>query len=125
MAFTGTPVVTPISDQLCRITGLSLADGATGTISLAVGTGQVKLPASLSWAPYARFDDPSGIVDLVESVEVDFHLVADPGATYGVSGRLWAAKANGADPSTFLVTFTNSDTNEATSAAFEIYLRFH
>jgi len=126
MAFTGTPVVTRVSEQLARITGLSLGSGATGTISLNEGAGQVKLPDSLNWSPYAGQDTGVGaVVDLVESVEVDWHFVADPGVNYGPSGRVFAVKSGGAAPSTFLITMQNADTSESVSAQFEIYIRFH
>lgn len=119
------PVITPVSDQLARITGVTLGSGAFGTISLQEGAGELRLPDSMNWAPYGRFDDPNQVVDLVESVEVDWHFLGDPGLTYELSGRIGLAKAAGGSPTTFLITLTNFDTGEDFTAPMEIYVRFH
>jgi hypothetical protein len=124
MAFTGTPVVKRVEDQLARITGLSIAAGATGTISLAVGAGEVKLPASLQWAPYAGQDAGDGKVDLEESVQVSYVFVTDTGGT-DASDRIAVTKTGGADPATFLITFQSFSTDEDVSGQMEIWVRFH
>lgn len=69
MAFTGTPVVTQVSDGLFRITGVSLAASASGTIGLIDKT----VPAEISlvskvWGPYRD-------VDLSESVSAIINAV--------------------------------------------------
>ncbi len=126
MAFTGTPVVVQVSQRLARITGLSLASGAAGTISLEDnGAGEVQLPAGENWAPYGGDAPGDGVVDLEEAVQVTYLYVADPGAAYGPSDRIAVVKSGGADETTFLITFTSFDTGEAASAEMEIYVRFH
>lgn len=55
MAFTGAAVVKQVSDRIVRITGLSLAAGATGTIGLAGSAGtppDVVLPESFKTEHY-------------------------------------------------------------------------
>lgn len=46
MAFTGTATVTPISKTINKISDVSLAGGATGTISNNGGGGDATLPAN-------------------------------------------------------------------------------
>ena len=125
MAFTGTPVVTRVSDSLARITGLSLGSGASGTISLDEGAGQVKLPDSINWKPYAGPDSGDGVVDLEESCEVSYNFVTAPGAPYGPSDRIAVVKSAGGSAATFLITFTSFDGLELASAEMEMYVRFH
>ena len=120
MAFTGTPVVEPVADNLARITGLSLASAASGTISLFEGTGQVKLPDSMNWKPYGRFDASGAVVNMIEAVQVSFVFVEAPGD----ASEIFVTKT-GAAPDTFLITMTNGDDSESESAEMEIYVRFH
>lgn len=63
MAFTGVPVITVVSDSVARITGVSLASGAAGTIGLFGSGADIELPRALNWSPY-------GDVDLAEAIEV-------------------------------------------------------
>jgi hypothetical protein len=125
MGFTGQPVVTRVSGSLARITGLSLGSGATGTISLDEGGGDVKLPDSLNWSQYAGQDSGDGIVDLVEAVQVSYLFVEDVGDADAPSKRIAVTKSNGQDPSLFEVQFESFDITESQSAEMEIYLRFH
>jgi hypothetical protein len=118
MAFTGNPVVQLISTRKCRITGgesnLTLAAGASGTISLAGGTGDIKLPAAFNAAPY---EEEGGFIDLDASIEI----VALPRGQWagGVTGVVTAAKV--AAP--FLATIANP--GAANSPNLEIYVEFH
>ena len=86
MAFTGVAVVTKIAEELARITGVSLAAGASGTIGLFGSGADVELPEGCHWGPYDG-------IDLAEAVQV----AIAPGIA------LTVAKA--AAP--FLVTLTN------------------
>ncbi len=111
MAFTGTPVVKQVSGNVCRITGISLGLGASGTISLHGGTGAVKLPAGFQPGPYAA-------VTLQDAVDVD----AKPAAAGATAIPVQVTKT-GTTPTDFLATLTNgSGTN---SPALEIYAKFH
>lgn len=125
MSFAGNAVVTKVSDGLARITGVSLSSGATGTISLFEGAGQIKLPDSLNWNPYGGQDAGDGVVDLEEACQVSYVFVEDPGESIEVSYRMAITKANGLDPAAFLITFENFDTSEGGGAEMEIYVRFH
>ena len=46
MAFTGTPTVALLGRHVARITGISLAAGASGTITGSAGAGDAKLPST-------------------------------------------------------------------------------
>ena len=61
MPFTGAAVFQKVSDGLVRVTGLSLAASAAGTISLFGEGGDVELPDSFNISPYQD-------VDLAEAV---------------------------------------------------------
>jgi len=120
--FTGVPVVTQVANDLVRIAGVSLGSGATGTISLKQGAGEVKLPSGIIWGPYGGDNDGDGMVTLDESVEVSWTFVSDPADN---SGQIYVAKADGDDPAQFLISLINADASEGQSAEMEIYLRFH
>ena len=119
MAFTGTAAIALPSSGLVRITGLSLAASAAGTISLSGGTGAVKTPTSVQWTPYAGEDDDNDQITLNESVYVSVKPVDTLTAALQVS-----QVKSGTIPSDFLVTLTNDDAVNATPA-LEIWLRFH
>jgi hypothetical protein len=112
MAFTGVAVVTKITDGLVRITGLSLAGAAAGTISLFEGVGSVKLPDACNWGP-------DGDVDLVEAIQV----YMNPVTSVATAIPIRVVKA-GTVPTTWLATLTN-DTVSTPSPELEIYVRFH
>ena len=109
MAFSGTAVFQKVSDSLVRVTGLSLAASAVGTISLFEGAGEVKLPDDFNIAPYSD-------VDLEEAVEVSYVRVS----TISFADLIRVFKA----PAPLLITFTNDDGVNATPN-IEIYIRFH
>lgn len=116
MAFTGTAVQTLVSGNIVRITGLSLAGGASGTIGLAVATGtapNVSLPAGFQPAPY-------GNVTLQDAISVE--LVR---AVAGTTEFLIPSVAKtGTDPATFRITIANSSAG-STTPTFELYVKFH
>ncbi len=120
MAFTGVAVVKQVAENVVRITGLSLAGAAAGTISLHKGTGQVVLPRDCDqWAPY---DDKfsTGKVEMDDAVQVYINRAG----VEAVAVPVQQVKTGGSDPTTFLITLTNSTAGTAT-AALEIYVRFH
>lgn len=119
MAFTGTAVIKLVSESKTRITGLSLLTGASGTISLHEGTGSVKCPEAFKPRPY---DDGFGDVSLQDSVEVSVWPVDGAGEV----GMPFKIVKSGTTPADFLVTITDTSTEEEIGTGeFEIYLKFH
>lgn len=119
MAFTGTAVVTQISDQVVRITGLSLASAAAGTIGLFPngGTPGVRLPQAFKPTPYT-YDE--AVVGLSDTIEV---LVQN--AATGVATAIPVAIVkSGTNALGFLATITNTHGSLATPN-LEIYVRYH
>lgn len=123
MAFTGVAVFQMVSDRKCRVTGLSLALAAAGTISLAEGAGDFKLPASFHPELQTKIPDAIGsgsntpvLVDLVEVTVVA--AAAAPAAAPAVG----AVKSGANTRAAFLVTFTNRDGANA-SGALEIWFK--
>lgn len=118
MAFAGLAVIQQVGDGLVRVTGLSLSDGSSGTISLAAGAGDVKLPASFNPTPYSRTQTGGSgeqlTVDLAESIEISIHQI---------DGSVAPAVAIVKTPSPFLATFTNN--GPAPTGDLEMYFRFH
>jgi hypothetical protein len=118
MPFIGVPVVQEVADDLYRVTGVSLGPGGSGTISLASGTGQVKLPRSDDWAQYRD-------VSLQDAVSV---LATQAGPTIPpfASVPVIVTKA-GSVKEDFLITMANGTDpmSQATSGPLEIYVRFH
>jgi hypothetical protein len=113
MAFTGSATIKKVAENLYRITGLSLAADAAGTIGLAGGSGDVELPETDDWQPY-------GDVTLIDAIQCYVIPAGDQPAT-AVPVRVTKA---GATNDTFLITLT-SDDGAAASGALEIYVRFH
>lgn len=106
MAFTGTATVKRVSERMVRITGLSLAASAAGTISLFEGSGSVKCPDDFNPEKYSN-------VTLQDSVALR-HLPCVP---------ITVAKA-GTTQQDFLLTMTNQSGSVSTGA-LEIYIEFH
>lgn len=115
MAFTGTATIKKISGNLFRITGLSLAGAASGTISLAAGAGDVKLDGT-GWGPYKMNQLQGGDVSLSDAVKVDVNALT-------ANGEVPAAVKAGADPESFLVTVTAASGDG--TGALEIYVGYH
>jgi hypothetical protein len=111
MAFTGSATIQQVSDRVVRIIGLSLGNGAAGTIGLNGGAGEVSLPATFQPKAYGQY---SG-VDLAESIKV---TPIARGATLGANVQITKVA------SPFLITVTNNAAGAAT-AELELYIEFH
>jgi hypothetical protein len=120
MAFTGSATVKQVSDRKVRITGLSLAGAASGTIGLHTHTGSapgVTLPEGFQPEPYTNTEGE--IVSLQDAIQVS--MVPDTGVVTLVP---IAVVKSGADDKTFLITLTNSTVGTA-SAEVEIFVEWH
>jgi hypothetical protein len=117
MAFTGTPVIKQVSERMYRITGVTLAFGAAGTIGLNLlpngpaGPGEVDLFAP-DWQPY---DD----VTLQDAVSVLINPTTDVNTAIPIR-----VVKTGTDHTNFLVTLTN-DHDSLESPGLEIYVMYH
>lgn len=117
MAFTGTAVIQYVSDNVARITGLSLAAGAAGDIGLSANSGaDVALSPPGKWNRYKNAKGEE--IELDASIKVDV-ISADAA---GTAAEDIAVVKTGDGPSDFLVTLTNKDA--AASGALEIYVTF-
>lgn len=116
MAFTGVATIVQVSDGICRITGLSLAAAAAGTISLSGGTGQQKLPAAFAPQNY-QFDGVT--VSFADALEVS---VQNNGVE-AHAPEIHLTKT-GTGPTDWVATITNDDGANATPN-LEIYVKFH
>ncbi len=118
MAFTGSAVVKQVADNLVRITGLSLAGAAAGTIGLHGNSGSpgVVLPAGFQPKPYVSEGGP---VSLQDSLEITMVPVTSIPTLVPIK-----AVKTGTDNTDFLFTLTNTTSGTA-SALVEIYIRHH
>lgn len=114
MAFTGTPVLEKITDRCFRITGVSLAGDASGTIGFSDKTvaAEVSLPAP-NWDPYVVEGDA---VSLIAMVKVTMNVVTDVTAAVPVS-----VVKTGTTHLNFVITLHN-DSAATVSAGLEIYV---
>jgi hypothetical protein len=120
MAFTGAAVVKQVSDKLFRITGLSLAADASGTIGFSDKTvaAEVGLVAP-EWKAYKNAKAQA--VSLQDAVQVRFVPVTDVSAAVPVS-----VVKSGTDHGDFVITMHNDNAGGgAASAELEIYIEFH
>lgn len=119
MAFTGTPVITQISDSIVRITGVSLAAGAAGIIGLHGSTvsGAVKLPRAFQPKPYEYETHP---IPMADSVDVS----VKPAAVGVATAIPFAVVKTGTTEQDFVATITNTHASLATPN-LEIYVKFH
>ncbi len=118
MAFTGSATVKAVSDRIVRITGLSLAGSASGTIGLSGAGGgapDVKTPATFQPSPY-NYD--GSVVSLQDSISLSFQ--ADAAVTSAL--QVSAAKT-GTTQTDFRITVTN--TSGTATPELEFYVRFH
>lgn len=120
MAFTGTPTVKQVSDNCVRITGVSLAAGASGTIALHGETGStpdVTLPASFKPIHYVVDE---AIVSFQDALAVEVQCAAT-----GVATAIpFAVVKSGTTVADFRATITNTHASLATPN-LEIYVRYH
>jgi hypothetical protein len=115
MAFTGSATIKKVSDNLFRITGLSLAGiGTSGTIGLDGGSGDVDLTVGEDWGAY-------GSVSLQDAVRC-LVVLRNNGATDAVACQITVQKA-GTTPADFLITLRNESAND--SPPLEIWVEFH
>lgn len=117
MAFTGSATIVEVAERKFRITGLSLAASAAGTISFTPGTGAVKFTAP-NWTPY---NTGEGAVSLQDAIQVTAGPAGSASAATAVPARIVKAGTTQAD---FTITITNDDGAAATSA-LEIYVELH
>lgn len=117
MAFTGSATIVQISDRKLRITGLSLVAGASGTIGLDGGTGEVDLPVGFQPQPYTNSEGAS--ISLQSSIQVSFV----PAAAVATAIPVEVVKT-GTNNSDFLATLTNNH-GSTTSPALEIFVEWH
>jgi hypothetical protein len=118
MAFGGTAVVQQVSDQIVRITGLTLS--GSGTIGLFGATGTtpgVRLPESFKPEPYGY---QGAQVELQDSISVE--VVTAAAATTDFTIPISVVKT-GTTPATFRATLNSANASE--SPGLEIYVRFH
>jgi hypothetical protein len=118
MAFTGTPVVVKVSDRMFRITGVTLAGDASGTIGLLgkLTPAEVSLNAK-GWGAYKNADGEA--VTLIDAVSVVVGVTTDVTAAVPIS-----VVKTGVDTDNFLITLHN-DSAATVSASLEIYVEFH
>lgn len=113
MAFTGVPVVQKVTDRCWRITGVSLAPSASGTIQFSDAP-ILSGPAIVApdWQPYSE----DGLVSLQDMVKID---VNDAGAA-AVASALSVVKA-GSTHADFVATLANN--GAAPTPTLEIYVQ--
>lgn len=112
MAFTGVATVKQVSDRMFRVTGVSLAFGASGTISFSEGAGDVVFEAP-AWQPYES-------VALEDAIEVSVNTSTDVGAAVPI-----VVEKAGTTHADFLITLTNALDEITNSGSLEIYLELH
>jgi hypothetical protein len=118
MAFTGQATIVKVSDRKFRITGLSLAGDASGTIGFSDKdvAPEVELDAP-EWKPYRNGEN--ALISLQDSVECRTQPVTDVTAAVPIS-----VVKTGTDHGDFVITLHN-DTAATVSAGLEIYVEFH
>jgi|SRR5262245_11223323 len=118
MAFIGTATVVQVSDSIVRITGLSLAAGASGIIGLADHTGaavDVALPDSFNPRPYEYGGSVVGLSDII-------HVTAEPAAT-GSSFQPASVAKSGSTTASWRATLSNGFGSG--TPTLEIYVKIH
>jgi hypothetical protein len=126
MPFVGVAVVKQVSDNLVRITGLSVTQGAAGTIGLAttVAASDVVLPAGFQPRPY-DLPDAAADVSLDEAISVSFVPVGQQ------TSQPAPDVSKGGTPQTFQIAFSvggiipEPPLPPGTTGEIEIYVRFH
>lgn len=119
MAFTGAATVKKISDRKFRITGLSLAAGASGDIGLAQNANADVALQAPGWDRYETSGLQGGAVNLAEAIQV---TVVKAEAGLGTTEACAIVKT-GDGPTDFLATVSNPDA--AASGALEIFVEYH
>lgn len=120
MAFTGTAVVKQVSDSIVRITGLSLAGSASGTIGLHGATGgapDVTLPASFNPTVYT-YGNPGSLVTLQDSIKMEFLPVNTVASFVAID-----TTKTGTASTDFRITLHNS--SGSAGPELEMYVSYH
>lgn len=113
MPFTGTPIVKEITDNLVRITGISLAGGDSGTIGLHEAvpimsvSPDIRLPVGFKPRIY-EFSNIPALVSLQDSVQVYFNYIL-PGSVVPVVSVV----KTGTTPQDFLIVMANTSAGPA------------
>ena len=125
MPFIGTAVITPIKDNMVRVTGLSLGilgDGSgIGTIGLHGFTGtapDVVLPATFKPVPYSYPTSPVTEVTLQDSVRCEYSFVDNDEQVENL-----IVIKTGTTTQDFRITLRN--TGGSASSGLEFYVTFH
>jgi len=118
MAFTGAATIKQVSERCVRVTGLSLAFGASGAFCLFGGTTPNALPLPRAFDPHDYLFEGE-LVTLLDSMRVTILPVADV-AAFAVPIRV---VKNNLDPVTFNIELTN-DAAATNSAELEIEIEF-
>lgn len=116
MAFGGVAVIKQVSDRCVRITGLTLAAGASGTLSLAAGAGDQKFPASIKWGAYDGIGGTD--VTMQDAVQIAIGHTADVATAIA-----YTVTKTGTVAADFLITLKNA--TATAGPATEIYVYFH
>lgn len=117
MAFGGAATIQQVSDKIFRVTGLTLAGGASGTLSLPGGAGDVKLTGdSAKWGAYKL--QGAIAVGLQDAVQVAINHSAD--VATAIAYTITKAGTTNAD---FLITLKNA--TATAGPAMEIYITYH
>jgi hypothetical protein len=121
MAFTGSATIVQISDRKIRITGLSLASLAVGTIvcsdvDVDIPGGAIRLPASFQPTAYSR---PDGVVGCDSSIEIS--LVPDAAVATAIPVEI---SKTGTNSNEWVASVTNNHGSLA-SPALEIWVEWH
>lgn len=123
MAFTGVAVFQMITQNLVRITGLSLGAGASGTIGLARKTAaaEITIPAQFNPDVYT-IDGGGGALDTVTLAEsLAFEIT--PNQTGGITAAVPVNVAKtGTAPEDFQASLANP--SGGATQGLEIYVRF-
>jgi hypothetical protein len=121
MAFTGSAVITQVSDRKVVIHGVSLAALAVGTINLwdiaaDVPAGHVNLPQGFNPQPYGR---PDGDVFLPQSIQI----TVVPVSAVATAIPIEITKTGNSSPD-FIASLTNNH-GSINSPALEIWIEWH
>lgn len=117
MAFTGTATVKSLGKHVARITGLSLASGAGGTVGLPGDSGaDVQLPTGFP----AEVDASAALAGLTMSDLVQAYYVNDGESGGNESRHVHVVKDDGPP---FRITYSNDHGSQATSA-LEIWVQY-
>lgn len=114
MAWTGSATVKKVNDRVLRITGLSLAGAASGTMGFPDET----VAADVEWPPLPDWE-PRGSDTLADLIEARITITTD--VTAGVPISVTKGGTSQAD---FKLTFHN-DTAATVSGVLEIWIEIH